>query len=147
MPHTGFVGLEQGLAEVTDGSAWRQPEVRVKRRSILPMERFAGNTDGCELFTDGIGDRVPMVAEQNERISGRNFHTENLQEVIVLGEMVMRLLIPGNDNASLRKSGNGKRHIDASHAALVFKCCPMFCSQSMAHRVSAQLVAQVLYKQ
>ena len=73
------------------------------------MERFAGNTDGCELFTDGIGDRVPMVAEQNERIPGRNFHIKNLQEVIVLGEMVVRLLIPGNDNASLRKSGNGKR--------------------------------------
>jgi hypothetical protein len=88
-----------------------------------------------------------MVAEQNERIPGRNFHIKNLQEVIVLGEMVVRLLIPGNDNASLRKSGNGKRDIDASQAALVFTCCPVFCSQSMAHRVAAQLIAQVLCKQ
>src|SRR4029077_3883541 len=56
---------------------------------------------GYHLLADGDGYRILVMTVQNNRISLRYFHIENLHIIIAEGEMVMRLVVHGRDRGSL----------------------------------------------
>jgi len=64
---------------------------------------LARNADRHRLVSDGDGACVPVMALENDRISGRNYHVKYVHIIFVMGEVVVRLLVHGNDSRSLGK--------------------------------------------
>ena len=102
-------------------------------RIFLVHVRLARDADGNELIADGDSDRILVVAVQNDRISGRNFHLKHLQIIIVQGEMVVRLLVHGNDIRSLRikwqrqKAHRAQPSSDESFISFLISGCHNLC--------------------